>query len=52
MNAAVPQAFIPYSRQHITEDDIAAVTAVLRSEFLTRAPNCRASRLPLPGCTR
>lgn len=38
MNAAVPQAFIPYSRQHITEDDIAAVTAVLRSEFLTQGP--------------
>lgn len=31
-------AFIPYSRQHITEDDIAAVTAVLRSEFLTQGP--------------
>lgn len=29
-------AFIPYSRQSITEDDIAAVTAVLRSEFLTQ----------------
>ncbi|MBL0150992.1 MAG: UDP-4-amino-4,6-dideoxy-N-acetyl-beta-L-altrosamine transaminase [Ideonella sp.] len=38
MNAAVPQAFIPYSRQHITDDDIAAVTAVLRSEFLTQGP--------------
>jgi UDP-4-amino-4,6-dideoxy-N-acetyl-beta-L-altrosamine transaminase len=31
-------AFIPYSRQHITEDDIAAVNAVLRSEFLTQGP--------------
>jgi dTDP-4-amino-4,6-dideoxygalactose transaminase len=31
-------AFIPYSRQHITEDDIAAVTAVLRSEYLTQGP--------------
>ena len=29
---------IPYSRQHITEDDIAAVSAVLRSEFLTQGP--------------
>ncbi|HSW04742.1 UDP-4-amino-4,6-dideoxy-N-acetyl-beta-L-altrosamine transaminase [Aquabacterium sp.] len=29
-------AFIPYSRQSITEGDIAAVTAVLRSEFLTQ----------------
>jgi UDP-4-amino-4,6-dideoxy-N-acetyl-beta-L-altrosamine transaminase len=31
-------AAIPYSRQCITEDDIAAVTAVLRSEFLTQGP--------------
>ena len=30
--------FIPYSRQDITESDIAAVTAVLRSEFLTQGP--------------
>ena len=30
--------FIPYSRQCITEDDIAAVSAVLRSEFLTQGP--------------
>lgn len=29
-------AHIPYSRQHITDDDIAAVTAVLRSDFLTQ----------------
>lgn len=31
-------AFIPYSCQNITEDDIAAVAAVLRSEFLTQGP--------------
>jgi len=31
-------SFIPYSRQDITEADIAAVTAVLRSEFLTQGP--------------
>lgn len=31
-------AFIPYSRQHITDEDIAAVAAVLRSEFLTQGP--------------
>lgn len=30
--------FIPYSCQNITEDDIAAVSAVLRSEFLTQGP--------------
>jgi len=29
-------AMIPYSRQDITESDIAAVTAVLRSDFLTQ----------------
>jgi UDP-4-amino-4,6-dideoxy-N-acetyl-beta-L-altrosamine transaminase len=31
-------SFIPYSCQNITDDDIAAVTAVLRSEFLTQGP--------------
>ncbi len=30
--------FIPYSCQSISDDDIAAVTAVLRSEFLTQGP--------------
>lgn len=29
---------IPYSRQEISEDDIAAVTAVLRSELITQGP--------------
>lgn len=32
-------SFIPYSCQNISEDDIAAVTAVLRSEFLTQGPS-------------
>lgn len=32
-------AFIPYSCQNITDDDIAAVTAVLRSEYLTQGPS-------------
>ena len=31
-------ATIPYSRQDVTEDDIAAVTAVLRSDWLTMGP--------------
>jgi dTDP-4-amino-4,6-dideoxygalactose transaminase len=30
--------FLPYGRQSISEDDIAAVTAVLRSDFLTQGP--------------
>lgn len=30
--------FIPYSRQSVSEEDIAAVTAVLRSDFLTTGP--------------
>ena len=30
--------FIPYARQSINEDDIAAVANVLRSEFLTQGP--------------
>jgi UDP-4-amino-4,6-dideoxy-N-acetyl-beta-L-altrosamine transaminase len=32
------RAFIPYGRQLIEEDDIAAVTAALRGEFLTTGP--------------
>ena len=30
--------FIPYSCQQIDDDDIAAVVAVLRSEYLTQGP--------------
>lgn len=30
--------FLPYGRQAITDDDIAAVTAVLRSDWLTQGP--------------
>ncbi|MCJ2136350.1 UDP-4-amino-4,6-dideoxy-N-acetyl-beta-L-altrosamine transaminase [Methylobacterium sp. J-026] len=29
---------IPYGRQHVTDDDVAAVTAVLRSDWLTQGP--------------
>lgn len=29
---------IPYGRQHITDEDIAAVAAVLRSDYLTQGP--------------
>lgn len=31
-------SFIPYSCQHVDDSDIAAVTAVLRSEYLTQGP--------------
>jgi UDP-4-amino-4,6-dideoxy-N-acetyl-beta-L-altrosamine transaminase len=34
--------FIPYGRQDITEDDIAAVTNVLRSDWLTQGPSIEA----------
>lgn len=32
------KGFIPYGRQSISEDDIAAVVAVLKSDFLTQGP--------------
>ena len=34
-------AFIPYSRQAVSQDDIDAVTNVLRSDFLTQGPAIR-----------
>lgn len=41
---------IPYSRQSINEDDIAAVTAVLRSDWLTQGPNVAAFEKGLAEC--
>jgi len=38
VSADGPHEFIPYGHQWVTDDDIAAVTDVLRSEFLTRGP--------------
>jgi UDP-4-amino-4,6-dideoxy-N-acetyl-beta-L-altrosamine transaminase len=35
---SVPKRLLPYGRQSIDEDDIAAVAEVLRSEFLTTGP--------------
>jgi UDP-4-amino-4,6-dideoxy-N-acetyl-beta-L-altrosamine transaminase len=32
------QPFLPYGRQHITDEDVAAVEAALRSDFLTQGP--------------
>ncbi len=38
----MPEKPIPYGRQHITDDDIAAVTEVLRGPFLTQGPHIAA----------
>ena len=38
----MPENPIPYGRQHITDDDIAAVVAVLRGPFLTQGPHIAA----------
>ena len=43
-------AFIPYSCQNITDDDIAAVTAVLRSEYLTQGPTIPAFEAAFAQC--
>lgn len=37
--STIDNAFIPYGRQTISENDIAAVDAVLRSSFLTQGPS-------------
>ena len=34
----VPEHFLPYGRQSISEDDIDSVVEVLRSSFLTQGP--------------
>ena len=38
MSTQPPQPFLPYGRQTISEADIEAVVAVLRSPFLTQGP--------------
>jgi UDP-4-amino-4,6-dideoxy-N-acetyl-beta-L-altrosamine transaminase len=38
----VKSSIIPYGRQHITDDDIAAVAEVLRGPFLTQGPHISA----------
>ncbi|HEY9566605.1 MAG TPA: DegT/DnrJ/EryC1/StrS family aminotransferase, partial [Thalassobaculum sp.] len=35
---SVPPPFLPYGRQVIDDDDVAAVAEVLRGEFLTTGP--------------
>lgn len=37
-NMAQPDGFLPYGRQSIDEADVAAVTAVLRGDYLTTGP--------------
>src|SRR5262249_9049115 len=43
------QRFLPYGRQEIDEDDIAAVAAGLRRAWLTTRPAVRAVRAALGG---
>ena len=38
MNATIKQPFLPYGRQVIEDDDIAAVVAALQSDYLTTGP--------------
>lgn len=40
--AAAPPPFLPYGRQTIEDDDIAAVAAALRADFLTTGPTVEA----------
>src|SRR3546814_20546481 len=39
---AAPAQFLPYGRQHIEDDDIAAVAEVLRGDWLTTGPTVAA----------
>lgn len=43
--------FIPYGRQDISEDDIAAVVEVLRSDFLTQGPKVPEFEAVIAGAT-
>lgn len=38
----MPEPFLPYGRQTITDEDVAAVTRVLRSDYLTQGPEVEA----------
>lgn len=44
-----PQGFLPYGRQLIEEDDVAAVVEVLHSDYLTTGPRVRAFEEALAG---
>lgn len=45
----IPARFLPYGRQSISQDDIDAVTAVLRSDYLTQGPAIERFELALAG---
>ena len=42
MNAPTPPGLLPYGRQTIEDDDVAAVAAALRDDFLTTGPRVEA----------
>jgi dTDP-4-amino-4,6-dideoxygalactose transaminase len=44
-------AMLPYGRQSVTDDDVAAVVATLRSDFLTTGPEVDAFEADLAGWT-
>src|SRR3546814_5918730 len=48
---AVPARFFPYGRQHIGDDDIAAVAEVLRGDWLTTGPTVAAFEAALCAAT-
>lgn len=49
--AGSPVGFLPYGRQSIEEDDIAAVVAALRGEYLTTGPEVERFEAALCGVT-
>ncbi|TDB90352.1 UDP-4-amino-4,6-dideoxy-N-acetyl-beta-L-altrosamine transaminase, partial [Micromonospora fluostatini] len=44
-------AMLPYGRQSVTEDDVAAVAAAVRSDWLTTGPQVAAFETDLAGWT-
>lgn len=49
--AASPPVFLPYGRQSLDDDDIAAVVAVLRGDFLTQGPAVERFELAVAAAT-
>src|SRR6476469_6943808 len=47
----VRTAFLPYARQQISDDDVAAVAAALRSDWLTTGPRVPAFEAALADAT-